>query len=77
MVSKIKVGMSTTDILYTNGKFVVICKPGLWMTVGEDSVQYRKHKKAPFCFLSVKLLQLNGLPESFGSSFSWCSTICA
>ena len=29
-------------------QFIVIVNPGLWMTVGEDSVQYRKRKKAPF-----------------------------
>ena len=27
MVSKIWVGMSTTDMCYTNTKFIVICKP--------------------------------------------------
>ena len=47
--------------IYTYPKFIFI-NPRLLMTVGEDSVQYRKRKKAlllsssHFVFLSVKLL---------------------
>ena len=57
MMSKIYVGMSTTD---TNAKFIVICKPRTLNDGGEDSVKYRNRKKhcflaAAIFFLSVKL----------------------
>ena len=49
--------------IYTNGKFAVICRPGLWMTVGEDSVQFRKREKQnktkqtkKHCFLVAAIL---------------------
>ena len=42
MVSKILVEMSTTVIcIYTNAKFIVICKPGTLNDGDEDSVQYK------------------------------------
>ena len=46
MVSKIysTTGMSTTDICYTNAKFIVICKPRTLNGGGEDSVQYRNRR---------------------------------
>ena len=54
MVSKIKVGMSTTDIcIYTNAKSVVICKPRTLNDGGEDSVQHRNRKK--HCFLAAAM----------------------
>ena len=59
MMSNIYVGMSTTDIYLHYGKFIVICKPGLWMTVGEDSVQYwkrKKREKKKHCFLVAAIL---------------------
>ena len=38
--------MSTTDMyLYTNEKFIVICKPRTLSDGGEDSVKYRNRKK--------------------------------
>ena len=50
------------------------------MTVGEDLVQYRKRKKAllnsSLCFFNGKTI-INGLPESFGSFFSWCNIVYA
>ena len=58
--------------VYTNAKFIVICKTRTLNDGGEDSVQYRNHKK--HCFLAAAILLLIGklslldsLPESFGS----------
>ena len=76
MVRKILVGMSTTDIyIYTNAKFIVICKPRTLNDRGKDSVKYKNRKK--YCFLvaasllfPVKLLELDSLSESFGSFLS-------
>ena len=55
MVSKIEVRMSTTDMcLYTNAKFIVICKPQTLNDGGEDSVQYWNRKK--HCLAAAILL---------------------
>ena len=61
--------------IYTNAKFIVICKPRTLNDGGEDSVKYRNRKKNCFLaeailLLSVKLLYLDSLPESFGTSLS-------
>ena len=46
MVSKISVEMSTTDIcVYTNDKFIVICKPRTLNGGGEDSSSVQKSQK--------------------------------
>ena len=61
MVSKILVGMSTTDMYlctYTNAKFLVICKPQTLNDGGEDSVKYRNRKK--HCFLAAAILLYMG-----------------
>ena len=51
--------MSTTVIcIYTNAKFIVICKPGTLNEGGEDSVQYRNRKKC--CFLAAAILLFIG-----------------
>ena len=72
--------------IYTNAKFIVICKP---RTLNDcrwrlSSKQKRKkmllsssHFVCLFVCFSVKLLQLNGLPESFGSSFTRCNIVYA
>ena len=49
--------MSTADMccVYTNAKFIVICKPRTFNDGGEDwSVQYRNRKK--YSFLAAILL---------------------
>ena len=53
----VRVGMSTTDI-YTNVKFIVICKPQTLIDRGEDSVKYRNRKK--HCFLAATILLFIG-----------------
>ena len=59
MVGKTLVGMSTTDMyLYTNAKFIVICKPQTLNGGGEDSVQYTNRKK--HCFLAAAILLFIG-----------------
>ena len=50
MVSKILVGMSTTD-----AKFIVICKPRTLNDEGEDSVKYRNRKKHRFLAAAILL----------------------
>ena len=40
--------------IYTNAKFIVICKPRTLNAGGEDSVQYRNRKKR--CFLAAAIL---------------------
>ena len=40
--------------IYTNAKFTVICKLQTLNDGGEDSVQYRNHKK--HCFLAAAIL---------------------
>ena len=40
--------------VYTNAKFIVICKPRTLNDGGEDSVQYRNRKK--HCFLAAAIL---------------------
>ena len=48
--------MSTTDIcIYTNEKFIVICKPQTLNDGGEDSVKYRKRKKHRFLAAAILL----------------------
>ena len=54
MVSKIKVGMSTTD-MYTTAKFIVICKPRTLNDGGEDSIKYRNRKKYRFLAAAILL----------------------
>ena len=61
--------------VYTNAKFIVICKLQTLNNGGEDSVQYRNCKK--HCFLAAAILLFIGkiiitysLPESFRSSLS-------
>ena len=56
MVSKIQVGMSTTDMLYTNAKFIVNCKPRTLNDGGEEAqfTEYRNRKKQ--CFLAAAIL---------------------
>ena len=48
--------MSTTDIylhsLMENLLWSFV-NPGLWLTVGEDSVQYRKRKKSRFLVAAI------------------------
>ena len=56
-VSKIYVAMYTTD--NTDIKFIVILNHALSMMVGEDSVQYRKHKKR--CLLAAAILLFIGI----------------
>ena len=51
--------MSTIDMyLHLNAKFIVIYNLRLWMTVSEDSVQYRIRKK--HCFLAAAILLFIG-----------------
>ena len=50
--------MSTTDCVYTNAKFIVICKLRTLNDGGEDSVQYRNRKK--HCFLAAAILLFIG-----------------
>ena len=44
--------------VYTNAKFIVICKLRTLNNGGEDSVQYRNHKK--HCFLAAAILLFIG-----------------
>ena len=44
--------------VYTNAKFIVICKPRTLNGGGEDSVQYRNRKK--HCFLAAAILLFIG-----------------
>ena len=44
--------------IYTNSKFIVICKPQTLNDGGEDSVQYRNRKK--HCFLAAAILLFMG-----------------
>ena len=46
--------MSTAD-MYTNAKFIVICKPRILNDGGEDSVKYINRKKHRF--LAAAILQ--------------------
>ena len=50
--------MSTTDMCYTNAKFIVTCKPRTLNGGGEDSVQYRNRKK--YYFLAAAILLFIG-----------------
>ena len=51
--------MFTTDMyLYTNAKFIVICKPRTLNDGGEHSVQYRNRQK--HCFLAAAFLLFIG-----------------
>ena len=45
MVRKKQVGMSTSDIYSHLCKIYSLVNTGPWITVGEDSVQYRKQEK--------------------------------
>ena len=58
MVSKILVGMSATDMYFTDAKFIIICKPRTLKDGGEDSVEYRNRKK--HCFLPAAILLFMG-----------------
>ena len=58
MVSKMQVGMSTTDMYLHYTKFIVICKPRTLNDGGEDSVQYRNRKK--HFFLAAAILPFIG-----------------
>ena len=44
--------------IYTNAKFIAICKPRTLNDAGEDSVQYRNRKK--HCFLAAAILLFIG-----------------
>ena len=44
--------------IYTNAKFIVICKPWTSNDGGEDSVQYRNRKK--HSFLAADILHFIG-----------------
>ena len=44
--------------VYTNAKFIVICKPRTLNDGGEDSVQYGNRKK--HCFLAAAILLFIG-----------------
>ena len=44
--------------IYTNAKFIVICKPRTLNDRSEDSVQYRNRKK--HCFLAAAILPFVG-----------------
>ena len=44
--------------VYTNAKFIVICKPQTLNDEAEDSVQYRNRKN--HCFLAAAILLLIG-----------------
>ena len=50
--------MSTTDIVYTYAKFIVIYKLRTLNDRVDDSVQYRNRKK--HCFLTAAILLLIG-----------------
>ena len=56
MVSKIKLECLLLICVYTNAKFIVICKPRTLNDCGEDSFQYRNRKK--HCFLAAAILLL-------------------
>ena len=44
--------------IYTNAKFIVICKPRTLNDGSKDSVQYRNRKRR--CFLAAAILLLIG-----------------
>ena len=50
--------MSSTDMYFTNEKFIVISKPRTLNDVGEDSVKYRNRKK--HWFLAAVILLFIG-----------------
>ena len=58
MVSKIKLECLLLICIYTNAKFIVICKPRTFNDGGEDSVKYRNRKK--HCFLAAAILLFIG-----------------
>ena len=65
--------------IYTSSKiYGHIVNPGFWMTVGEDSDQYRKSKKQSFLAAAILLFIGNLMAplESFRISFSWSSIRC-
>ena len=67
--------MFTADCVYTNAKFIVIYKPRSLTDGGDDPVQYRNRKKYSFLAAAIllfigKIIKLDSLPESFGSSLS-------
>ena len=58
MVSKIKLECLLLIYIYTNAKFIVICKPRTFNDGGEDSVEYRNRKN--HCFLAAAILLFMG-----------------
>ena len=54
MVTKFKLECLLLICIYTNFKFMVICKPRALNDGCEDSVQYRNRKKQ--CFLAAAIL---------------------
>ena len=50
--------MSTTECIYTNAKFTVICKPRTLNDGGEDWFKYKNLKK--HCFLAAAILLFIG-----------------
>ena len=56
--AKLKLECLLLICIYTNAKFIVICKPQTLNDGGEDSVQYRSRKK--HCFLAAAILLFIG-----------------
>ena len=58
MVSKYKLECLLPICIYTNAKFIVICKARTLNDKGEDSVKHRNRKK--YCFLAAPILLFIG-----------------
>ena len=61
--------------IYTNAKFIVICKPWTLNDGGEDSVQYRNRKKK-HCFLAAAILLLSVNYYNLIASLSHLEALC-